>query len=214
MKPRRTMLRIAYGAGRLNFMAEITTAVIKELRDQTGVSIMQCKKALEESGGVIAKAKIILRKQRSEAATKKSDRLLSAGIASAYTHAGGSVVGAVILASETDFVSKNAEFGKLAYDIAMHVAAMNPQYKSRKDVDEAEMNRAREVITNESGNIPGEAREKAIEGKIDSYLREKVLLEQPFVKDPSVTVGQLIDSAIQKFGEKIEVVRFERLSVK
>src|SRR3989344_5960029 len=89
MKPRRTMLRIAYGAGRLNFMAEITTAVIKELRDQTGVSIMQCKKSLEESGGDIAKAKIILRKQSSAAAAKKSDRLLGAGIASAYTHAGG-----------------------------------------------------------------------------------------------------------------------------
>src|SRR5262250_1821473 len=104
-------------------MAEITTEVIKELRDVTGVSIMQCKKALEEAGGDIEKAKVILRKQSAIAASKKSDRTLGAGTAAAYVHAGGQVVGAVVLASETDFVSKNEEFGKLAYDIAMHVAA-------------------------------------------------------------------------------------------
>ncbi|HEY4514483.1 MAG TPA: elongation factor Ts [Candidatus Paceibacterota bacterium] len=193
---------------------EITTELIKSLRDETGVSVMQCKKALEEASGDPEKAKLILRKQSSAAAAKKSGRALGAGVACAYTHAGGSVVGAVVLASETDFVSKNEEFGRLAYDIAMHVAAMSPQFKTRKDVDDAEMKRVREVIENEAEGVPPAARERAIEGKIDSYLKEKVLLEQPFVKDPSISVGQLIDSAIQKFGEKIEVVRFERLSVK
>src|SRR3989338_376474 len=102
---------------------------LKQLRDETGVSIMQCKKALEESGGDIEKAKIVLRKHSSAIASKKSDRALGAGVASAYIHAGGSVVGAVVLACETDFVSKNEEFAKLAYGIAMHVAAMNPQFK-------------------------------------------------------------------------------------
>src|SRR3990167_7451462 len=109
---------------------------LKQLRDDTGVSIMQCKKALEEAGGDIEKAKIILRKQSSTIASKKSDRSLGAGVAAAYTHAGGGVVGAVVLACETDFVSKNEEFAKLAYDIAMHVAAMNPLFTSRDDVKE------------------------------------------------------------------------------
>lgn len=144
---------------------------LKTLRDATGVSILQCKKALEEAHGDIEKAKVILRKQSSVLAGKKADRSLGAGVAAAYTHAGGSVVGAVVLASETDFVSKNEAFRKLAYDIAMQVAAMNP--------------------------------ESAAE-----------LLEQPFVKDETITVRGLIDSAMQKFGEKIEIVRFERLSVK
>ena len=191
---------------------EITTEIIKSLRDATGVSVMQCKKALEEAGGDMEK--VILRKQSSAIAGKKSDRTLGAGLAAAYTHAGGSVVGAVVLGCETDFVSKNEEFGKLAYDIAMHVAAMNPQFRTREDVKEEDLKAARAVFEKEAAVIPEEIRAKAIEGKIDAYLREKILLEQPFVKDPSQTVRGLIDSAIQKFGEKIEVVRFERLSAR
>ncbi len=193
---------------------EITTETIKSLRDETGVSIMQCKKALEEAGGDIEKAKVILRKQSSAIASKKSDRALGAGIASAYVHAGGSVVGAVVLACETDFVSKNEEFGKLAYDIAMHVAAMNPQWKTRADVRDEDLVAARAVFEKEAENVPANMRGKAIEGKVESYLKDRVLLLQPFVRDPSITVRELIDSAIQKFGEKIEVVRFERLSVR
>lgn len=192
----------------------ITTDIIKSLREETGVSIMQCKKALEESGGDMEKAKVILRKQSSLIASKKSDRTLGAGVAAAYTHAGGGVVGAVVLGCETDFVSKNEEFGKLAYDIAMHVAAMNPQFRVREDVKEEDLKAARAVFEKEAEIIPEQVRAKAIEGKIDAYLREKILLEQPFVKDPTQTVRGLIDSAVQKFGEKIEVVRFERLSVR
>lgn len=192
----------------------VTTEEIKKLRDETSVSIMQCKKALEEAGGDIEKAKVILRKQSANAASKKADRTLGAGIAAAYVHAGGAVVGAVVLASETDFVSKNADFGKLAYDIAMHVAAMNPQFKTRDDVKEADLAAARAVFEGEAANVPEDKREIAVQGKIDSYLRERVLLEQSFVKDPSITIGELINQAIQKFSEKIELVRFERLSVR
>jgi elongation factor Ts len=191
-----------------------TTDEIKALRDETGVSIMQCKKALEEAGGDMEKAKIILRKASAAIATKKADRELGAGIVAAYTHAGGSVVGAVVLACETDFVSKNEEFGKLAYDIAMHVAAMNPKYKMREDVKDEDLKAAREVFAQEAANVPEAAREKAVQGKLDSYLKERVLLEQPFVKNGDVTIRELIDSAIQKFGEKVEVVRFERLAVR
>lgn len=191
-----------------------TTEEIKALRDMTGVSVMQCKKALEEAGGDIEKAKIILRKQSSAIAGKKADRTLGAGVAAAYVHAGGSVVGAVVLGSETDFVSKNEEFSKLAYDIAMHVAAMNPQFMTREDVKDEDLKAAREVFANEAAKVPEAARAKAIEGKVDSYLKERVLLDQPFVKDSSVTIRQLVDSAVQKFGEKVEVVKFSRLSVK
>src|SRR3989344_4511667 len=193
---------------------EITTEIIKNLRDLTGVSIMQCKKALEEAGGDMEKAKIILRKSSAAIATKKGDRTLGAGTVAAYTHAGGTVVGAVVLACETDFVSRNEEFGKLAYDIAMHVAAMNPQFTTRDDVKEEDIKSAREVFEKEAIAVPEAARAKAVEGKLNSYLSEKVLLEQLFVKDPNITIRGLIESATQKFGEKIEVTRFERLAVK
>jgi elongation factor Ts len=191
-----------------------TTEEIKALRDETGVSVMQCKKALEEAGGDVEKAKIILRKASAAIATKKADRMLGAGTAAAYVHAGGSVVGAVVLASETDFVSKNKEFEKLAYDIAMHVAAFDPKWKSRDDVKESDLKAAREVFAKEAESLPEASREKALAGKLDAYVKEKVLLDQPFVKNPDVTVRELIDSAVQKFGEKIEVAQFARLSVK
>jgi elongation factor Ts len=195
-------------------MVEITTDVIKALRDETGVSVMQCKKALEEAGGDIEKAKVILRKASAAIASKKADRELGAGIAAAYTHAGGQVVSAVVLACETDFVSKNEDFGKLAYDIAMHIAAMRPQFKSRDDVKEEDLRAAKEVFADEAKNVPEANRERAIQGKLDAYVSERVLLDQPFVKNGDITVREMIDQAVQKFGEKIEVVRFERLSVK
>lgn len=195
-------------------MTAITTDIIKQLRDETGVSVMQCKKALEEAGGDVEKAKVILRKHSSVIASKKADRSLGAGVAAAYTHAGGAVVGAVVLACETDFVSKNEEFAKLAYDIAMHVAAMKPQFRTRDDVKEEDIKAAREVFEKEVEHVPEAARAKAMEGKLNTYLSERVLLEQPFVKDSTITIRGLIDSAIQKFGEKVELVRFERLSVK
>lgn len=193
---------------------EITTEMIKALRDETSVSVMQCKKALEESGGDIEKAKVILRKISATIAGKKSDRELGAGIAAAYTHAGGAVVAAVVLACETDFVSKNEDFTKLAKDIAMHIAAMAPQFKTRDDVKEEDIRAAKEVFAEEAANVPAEKRDMVVQGKIDSYLKDRVLLEQPFIKNPEVTIRELIDTGMQKFGEKIELVRFERLSVK
>lgn len=193
---------------------EITTEIIKSLRDETGVSVMQCKKALEEAQGDIEKAKVILRKASAAIASKKADRELGAGVAAAYTHAGGAVVAAVVLACETDFVSKNEEFAKVARDVAMHVAAMNPKFLSREHVQENDMRAAREVFSEEVANIPEANREKALQGKLDAYLAERVLLEQPFVKDQNITVRQLLDQAMQKFGEKVELTRFERLSVR
>ncbi len=192
----------------------ITTDTIKQLRDATGVSVMQCKKALEEAGGDMEKAIVILRKIAAAGAGKKSDRVLGAGVAVAYTHAGGQVVAAVVLGCETDFVSRNPEFQKIAYDIAMHVAAMQPQFISKDQVKESDIAKAREVFTEEAANVKEEMRAKVVEGKLESYLKEKVLLDQPFVKNGDITVRQLIEGGVQKFGEKIEVVRMERLSVK
>jgi elongation factor Ts len=175
---------------------------------------MQVKKALEEAGGDVEKAKVILRKTSAAIAAKKGDRELGAGVASAYVHAGGQVVGAVVLSCETDFVSKNEEFVKLAYDIAMHVAAMKPIYKSKDDVTEDSIKAAREVFASEAANVPEAKRDIAIQGKLDAYIAERALMEQPFVKNGDVTIRELIDQAVQKFGEKVEVTRFARFSVK
>ena len=193
---------------------EITTELIKRLRDETGVSVMQCKKALEEAGGDIEKAKILLRKQSAAAATKKADRELGAGTIGAYTHAGGQVAAMVVLSSETDFVAKNEEFSKLAYQIAMHVAAMNPVWVSRDEVSEEDLKAAREVFEKEVEKLPEASRKKALDGKLASFVDERVLLEQPFVRDSSITVRGMLDQAVQKFGEKVAVSAFERLTVK
>lgn len=190
-----------------------STDDIKQLRDETGVSVMQCKKALDEAGGDIEKAKVVLRKVSAQMAEKKADRELGSDVAAAYTHASGSVVGAVVLSCETDFVAKNEEFQKLAYDIAMHVAAMNPQFLTRDDITDEDTKAAKEVFAEEVADKPAEMREKILAGKLDSYLKDKVLLEQAFVKDPNKSIKELLQEATQKFGEKTELTRFERLAV-
>lgn len=189
----------------------ITTELIKELRDQTGISIMQCKKALEEADGDKEKALIILRKKSGEAAAKKSDRTLGAGAIGSYLHSTGSVGAMVVLQSETDFVAKNEEFKKLAYDIAMHVAAANPEFLSQNDIPEDTKMKAREVFEKEVEGKPDEMKEKILEGKLNSYFKDKVLLEQAFVKNPEMTIQSLISQAVQKFGERVEIARFVRL---
>jgi elongation factor Ts len=189
----------------------ITTELIKELRDQTGISIMQCKKALEEADGDKEKALIILRKKSGEAAAKKSDRTLGAGAIGSYLHSTGSVGAMVVLQSETDFVAKNEEFKKLAYDIAMHVAATNPEYLSQSDIPEDVEIKAREVFEKEVEGKPEEMKEKILEGKLNAYFKDKILLEQSFVKNPEVTIQSLISQAVQKFGERVEIARFVRL---
>lgn len=191
---------------------EISTSLVKELRDQTGVSIMQCRKALEEAGGDMEKAVIILQKQSKAIATKKSDRNLGSGVVSSYIHGVGSIGAMVELFCETDFVAKNEEFKSMAYDIAMHVAANNPEFLKKADVTEEARQKVTEVFADEVKDKPENMREKIMQGKLDSYFSERALLDQPFVKDQNITVGQMIESAIQKFGERIEVGRFVRFS--
>ena len=194
-------------------MAAITTEQVKELRDKTGISVMQCKKALEEAGGDMEKALIILRKKGADIAAKKSDRALGAGTVAAYIHSTGTVGAMVELVSETDFVSKNEEFKALAYDIAMHVAASRPEFLTKDEIDETARKNATEVFQKEVEGKPEEMKGKILEGKLNSYFSDKILLEQPFIKNPDLSISQLVQNAIQKFGEKIEVARFERFSV-
>jgi elongation factor Ts len=191
----------------------ITTDQVKELRDMTGISVMQCKKALEEAGGDKEKALVILRKKSGELSAKKADRTFGAGSIQAYIHANGTVGSMVELNSETDFVSGNDEFKALARDIAMHVAATNPKFLKKEDITEADMKAAKEVFMNEVKDKPAAMQEKILQGKLDTYFAEMVLLDQPFIKNPDVTIQGLVDAAMQKFGEKIAVGRFKRFKV-
>jgi elongation factor Ts len=193
---------------------EIAMNDIKALRDQTGISVMQCKKALEEAGGDMEKALIILKKKRSEAADKKADRTLGAGAIGTYTHNTNEVAAMVILASETDFVSKNEEFVALAREIAMHVAATNPKYISRDELDATAIEKAKEVFAGEIKDKPAEMQEKIMEGKLASYFKDQILMEQAFIKNPDQTIADLVNGAVQKFGEKVTIAQMARLSVK
>ncbi len=191
----------------------ITTEQIKELRDRTGVAVIQCKKALEEAGGDMEKALVILRKKSGELSAKKADRTFAAGVVQAYIHANGSVAAMVELVSETDFVSGNDEFKTLARDIAMHITASNPQFITKEEIDEKTRATAAEVFAAEVKDKPKEMQEKILAGKLDTYFSEQVLMNQPFIKNPDVTIAGLIDAAMQKFGEKIAVARFSRFKV-
>lgn len=193
---------------------EITSAQLKELRNKTGISVMQCKQALEEAKGDMEKAVIILKKRRSEAADKKSDRTLGAGTVGCYVHNTNEIAALVLLASETDFVSKNEEFVTLANEIAMQVAATAPTYISRADVPTEAIEKAKEVFAPELEGKPEEMKEKILEGKLASYFKDQVLLEQDFIKQSDTTIGEMVTGAVQKFGENISIENISRVSVK
>lgn len=188
---------------------------IKELRDETGVAVMQCKKALEDAGGDMDKARMALRKKSGEIAAKKGDRTLGSGVVAAYIHGNNSVGAMVELACETDFVAKNEEFKQLAYEIAMHVAASNPKYRVESDITEEDKAKAVSFFEDEVSKMdkPEAIKAKALQGKLDVYFKEQVLMHQPFVKNPELTIGDLIKNAVQKFGENTELVRYARFSV-
>lgn len=191
----------------------ITVETIKELRDQTGISIMQCKKALEEAGGDSAKALVILRNKSGELAAKKSDRIFHSGTIQAYIHSNGMVGTIVELLCESDFVSNTDEFKALARDIAMHVTATNPRFLSKDDITEADKQTAMSVFEKEVAGKPEAVKAKILEGKMSSYFSEMVLMDQPFIKNPELTIQGLVNNAVQKFGEKMAVGKFKRFKV-
>ena len=189
----------------------VTAEQVKELRDMTGAGMMDCKKVLVEVDGDIKKAVETLRERGIAKAAKKAGRIASEGLVEAYIHNGK--YGAMVeVNSETDFVSKNEEFRTFVRDVAMHIAASNPLYVSRDEVPENVINAEKEVIKAQALNEgkPAAVVEKMVEGRINKYLAEICLLDQPFVKDPDKTVGQLLTEKIATIGENIVIRRFVR----
>ena len=174
---------------------------------------MQCKKALEEAGGDLAKAEVILKKHSAASADKKADRSLAAGTIGSYVH-DGAVGAMVILSCETDFVAKNPDFIALARDLAMQVAATSPSYTTTDEISTDAKDAATSVFEKEVADKPADMQAKILAGKIASYFRDQVLLEQPFIKDETKTVHDLLNEATQKFGERVELSRFARLSTR
>ena len=187
---------------------QVSLDQIKKLRAETNVSIASCNSALEQAQGDYNKALDLLRKKGTMAVAKKADRTLGAGVVRSYIHSNNQVGSMVELLSETDFVSKNEEFSNLAYEIALHSAAMKPRFVKRDNIDKQEYDKLVEELSMSIDQSKSEEiREKILEGKLTDRLSEVVLLEQKYVKNDSMTIGDLLAQATQKFGEKIEIGR-------
>jgi len=197
-------------------MAEITSAAVKALREKTGAGMMDCKKALTEAGGNEEQAVEILRKRGMATAGKKAGRVAAEGAVGSYIHMGGKVGVLVEVNCETDFVARTDEFQALVKDIAMHIAAAEPRYVSREEVEPATLDKEREIARAQAKNDPKNASkpeqviDKIVEGRVNKFFEEAVLLDQPFVKDPAKTVNELLTEKIAATGERITVRRFAR----
>jgi elongation factor Ts len=196
-------------------MAEITTQMIKELRERTGAGIVDCKKALQEANGDMEKAVEILRRKGAAKAAKKAERATAEGIVVSYIHAGGKVGALVELNCETDFVARTEDFKKLGYEIAMQVAAMSPEFVSREDVPEDVVEKEKAILREQAlaEGKPEHIVERIVEGRLSKFFSEKCLLEQPWIKDDSKTIKDLLTDYITKLGENIKVKRFCRFEV-
>lgn len=193
-------------------MAEITAALVKELRERTGAGMMDCKKALSATDGDLEKAIDFLREKGLAAAAKKAGRVAAEGLVEAYIHGGGRIGVLVEVNCETDFVAKTDAFKELVKDIAMHIAATNPSYLKREEVPTAELEHEQVVLAEQARNEgkPEKIIEKMVAGRIEKYYKEVCLMEQPFVKDPDKTISDLITESIAKIGENISIRRFTR----
>ena len=198
-------------------MANFTSADVMKLREQTGVGMMDCKKALVEADGNFEAAVKILREKGMASAAKKQGRIASEGVVSSYIHMGGRIGVLVEVNCETDFVARSDAFLELVHDIAMQIAASKPEVVSIEDVDPAKVASEREILTVQAQNDPkpkpAAVIEKMVEGRIKKYYKEVCLLEQDFVKDPSKSIGTVINETVAKIGEKISVRRFVRYEV-
>ncbi len=196
-------------------MAEITAQLVKELRDRTGAGMMECKRALGEANGDLAEAEVVLRKRGIANASKKSARATKQGVIGSYIHAGAQLGVLVEVNCESDFVARTDDFRELVHDVAMQIAAADPQFIRKEDVSgpalekEREIQRARALAEGK----PEKMVDRIVEGRMSKFYEEVCLLEQPYIKDNSLTVGQLIATKIAKCGENITVARFVRLKV-
>lgn len=192
----------------------ITASMVKELREKTGAGMMDCKKALTEADGNLEKAVEALREKGLAAVAKKAGRIAAEGIVEAYIH-GGRIGVLVEVNSETDFVAKNEEFKTFVKDVAMQIAASNPQYVSRDDVPQDMIEKEKEILRKQALNEgkPEKIVDKMVEGRIEKYYKEVCLLEQDFVKDPDMTIRQLLTEKVAKIGENLSIRRFTRYEV-
>jgi elongation factor Ts len=197
-------------------MADITPGAVKSLREKTGAGMMECKKALQEAEGNEEQAVEILRKRGMASAGKKAGRVAAEGAVGSYIHMGGKVGVLVEVNCETDFVARTEEFQALVKDIAMHIAAAEPRYVTREEVPadilakEREITRAQIANDPKNANKPEQVVEKIVEGRLNKFYEEAVLVDQPFVKDPAKTINELLTEKIAKTGERITVRRFSR----
>jgi len=194
---------------------EITAALVKELRDRSGVGMMECKKALVETGGNIDKAFDYLRKSGAAKALKKEGREAKEGVVISYIHPGAKLGVLLELNCETDFVAKTEDFTNLGNDIAMHIAATDPLAVSSEDISDEVIEKEKEIYSDQANktNKPAEIIEKMVEGRLKKFFKENVLIEQDFVKDPNKTIKDIITDTVGKLGENIVVSRFGRFQL-
>jgi elongation factor Ts len=195
--------------------ANIPAQLVKELRDKTGAGFADCRAALIESGGDIEQAISVLRKKGQVAAAKKAQRATSEGLVSSYIHAGGKIGVLVEIDCESDFVARTEDFQHLCHDVAMHIAALDPQFLRREEVTQAVLDQKREVYRDEAKATgkPENVIDKIVNGKMEKFYEENCLYEQHFIKDEGLTVKELVDQTIAKLGENIAVRRFSRFKV-
>lgn len=200
-------------------MADITASAVKSLREKSGAGMIDCKNALVEANGDETAAMDILRKKGQAQAGKKAGRVTAEGAVGSYIHMGGKVGVLVEINCESDFVARGDEFQQLVKDIAMHIAATDPRYTNREEVPAADLNKEREFLMDQLKNDPKNAGKpeevvgKIIEGRLNKFYEDNVLLDQPFVKDPSKTVGELVVEKIASIKENITVRRFSRFKM-
>jgi len=190
----------------------ISAALVKELREKTGAGMMDCKKALSETGGELDKAVELLRQKGLAAAAKKSGRIAAEGVVDAYIHMGGKIGVLVEVNCETDFVARTDEFRSFIRDVAMQIAASNPTYCAREEVPEDVVAKEREILQIQAlhEGKPEKIIDKIVSGRIEKFYAEQCLLEQPFIRDPDITVQELLTEKISKIGENISIRRFVR----
>ncbi|MFA4967338.1 MAG: translation elongation factor Ts [Candidatus Margulisiibacteriota bacterium] len=193
-------------------MADITTEVIVQLREKTGCGMMDCKKALVESGGDMDKAVDSLRKKGLAAMAKRAERTAAQGVVESYIHTGGKIGVMIEINCETDFVARNSDFLKFAKDLAMQIAAQNPQYIYVDDVPQGVIDNEKDIIATQAATEgkPAKATEKIVEGRIQKFYEEVCLLEQAYIRDPKIKIKDLLGELAAKIGENIVIRRFTR----
>lgn len=194
---------------------EITTEKVKELRQRTGIGVMECKEALQESGGDIEKAILILRKKGYARAKDKMSRETAEGIIGSYIHLNGRIGVLVEVNCESDFVARNQEFQELVKNLTLHIAASKPRYVSSEDVPAQVLEQEKDIIREQfkDSKKPPEVVEKILQGKLSKFYQEVCLMDQPYVKDDKISVRELVASHIAKFGENIRIKRFARFEL-